>query len=155
MLVSCISKKMYECTAETHVSKKKYNLCHNKKEIWSSTNYFKTKIKWTATCHITSFYYLFNKNKVKTQKLSTCLDFISFIAEEFCPTLSTTLLQFRHLFLHRSLEVPPQHFNQAEDRTLVDYKTLILFSFSNSKQQTRHSFLLCLGSLYAPVWAKL
>lgn len=23
MLVSCISKKMYECTAETHVSKKK------------------------------------------------------------------------------------------------------------------------------------
>lgn len=137
--------------------KKKYSLCHNKKEIyiWSSTNYFKTKIKWTATCHITSFYYLFNKNKVKTQKLSTCHDFISLIAEEFCPTLSTTLLQFRHLFLHRSLEVPPQHFNQAEDRTLVDYKTLILFSFSNSKQQTRHSLLLCLGSLYAPVWAKL
>lgn len=60
------------------------------------------------------------------------------IMENFWPTL---LLSCRHLSMHNSLKVPPQHFSQLQVWTLD--QRLYFFTFSDSVV----NLPLCLGSL--------
>lgn len=67
MLVSCISKKMYECTAETHVQKKSTTSVIIKKKYISGPQPIILRQKSKELQHVTLHHFIIYLTKTKSK----------------------------------------------------------------------------------------